>query len=160
MIKYGVSFKRQISPSKPLFTYILSLAPLSPREAYALAAEHDVMELAIPVSCHLLSIDLTTITDEIVHRMGPLYLRRLLFLHMDRTNTFKKLILPAPLPHANCVRCDPAKRKNLTKAWELAIAYLVWDAKPGQLDRAQYMNMYYVYGFDTLTTSCPYVSFS
>lgn len=131
MVKYGISVKKHISPSTHLYSLILSQAPIAPLEAYTLAAEHDVLELAMPVSSHLLSYDLSTITDEIALRMGPIYLRRLFFLHLGRADALKRLLLPPPHPHPECDDCDFAEQKKLTRAWALAAAYLAWDARPG-----------------------------
>ena len=131
MAKYGISVKKHISPSTPLYSLILSQAPIIPLEAYTLAAEHDIFDLAVPISSHLLSYDLSTITDVIAIRMGPVYLRRLFFLHLGRIEALKRLLLPPPHPHPETDGCDFKDQKKLTRAWALAAAYLAWDARPG-----------------------------
>lgn len=132
MVKYGMSIKKHISPSKPLFSLILSQAPLAPLEAYAIAAEHDLLELAVPISSHLLSCDLSMIDDDLALRVGPIYLRRLFFLHLGRIDALKRLLLPPPHPHPESDGCNFMEQKKLTRAWALAAAYLAWDARPGE----------------------------
>ena len=135
MPKYGIDPRLHLAPSTALFSLILARAPIAALEAYALAAEHGAYELAVGVSPHLLSCDLSNVTEPLARRIGPVYLRRLFALHMDRVNTLKRLLLPAPLPHGESTPgskgCDAEKRKNLARAWDLAAAYLAWVAKPG-----------------------------
>ena len=97
----------------------------------ALAAAHDLYELAVPVSSHLLSFALHSLTDELALRIGPVYMKRLFFLHLGRLDALKRLLLPPPHPHPPTAGCDFAEQKRLTRAWALASAYLAWDARPG-----------------------------
>jgi len=60
----------------------------------------------------LLSYSLASLTNELAVKMGPLYLKRLFFLHLGRIEALKRLLLPPPQP-----------------AWALASAYLAWDAR-------------------------------
>ncbi|OBZ76566.1 hypothetical protein A0H81_03701 [Grifola frondosa] len=103
---------------------------MAPIDVYALAAAHDLYDLAVPVSSHLLAFALPSLTDEHAARMGPLYLRRLFFLHLGRTDALKRILLPPPPPHAPTSTCDFTEQKKLTRAWALASAYLAWDARP------------------------------
>jgi hypothetical protein len=61
---------------------------------YALAAQHKLEQLAIAVSPSLLSFDLATLTDDLVGRMGAVYLKRLVFLHLGRSAALKRLLSP------------------------------------------------------------------
>lgn len=56
---YGVRPKSRIMPSMPLYTLLLSQAPLYPLELYTLAAQFDLYELAEPTSSHLLGFPLS-----------------------------------------------------------------------------------------------------
>jgi len=129
---YGIDPKVHIAPSTPLFSLLLSHAPLFPLELYALAASHDLYDLAVSTSSHLLSFPLATLTDEMAELIGPVYLKRLFFLHFGRSDALKRVLLPPPNPHAPTVLCDFTEQKKLTRAWALASAYLAWDARPGQ----------------------------
>lgn len=127
---YGVSLKRHVGPSTALHSLLLSHAPLYPLELYTLAASHDLYDLAVPTSSHLLSFSLASLTDEMVDRIGAIYLKRLFFLHFGRADALKRLLLPPPHPHAPTNDCDFTEQKRLTRAWALASAYLAWDARP------------------------------
>ncbi len=129
---YGISPKLRIVPSTPIFSLLLSHAPLFPIELYAIAASHDLYDLAVSTSSHLLSFSLATITDEMAEKIGPVYLKRLFFLHFGRSDALKRVLLPPPNPHAPTTLCDLAEQKKLTRAWALASAYLAWDARPGR----------------------------
>ncbi|KIJ69995.1 hypothetical protein HYDPIDRAFT_23147 [Hydnomerulius pinastri MD-312] len=130
MINYGISLKTYVARSTPLHTLLLSHAPLYPLELYTLAATHDLYDLAVPTSSHLLSFSLASLTDEMAERIGPRYLKRLFFLHFGRADALKRLLLPPPHPHPPTPTCDFTEQKKLTRAWALASAYLAWDARP------------------------------
>lgn len=130
--KYGVPVPKYVAPSTPLFQAILAVAPLSPIEVYSLAGAYDLYELAIPVSSHLLAYPLSNLTDELAEKMRPAYLKKLFFLHLGRIDALKRLLLPPPYPHVPMEECSFTEQKRLTRAWALASAYLVWDARPGK----------------------------
>ncbi|KAJ7158365.1 hypothetical protein C8R43DRAFT_995717 [Mycena crocata] len=127
---YGISPKTIIRPSTPLFTLLLSRAPLFPLESYALAAYHDIIELAIPVSSHMLAFPLSTLSDQMAERIGANYLKRLFFLHFGRAEALKRVLLLPPHPHPPTPDCDFSSQKVLSRAWALASAYLAWDVRP------------------------------
>lgn len=129
--KYGVPLKTYVAPNTPLYTLILSRAPLFPIELYAVASENDLLELATAISSHLLSFNLSSLTDEIATKIGPVYLKRLFFLHLGRNDALKRLLLSPPSLHGPLPGCDFTEQKKLTRAWALATAYLAWDARPG-----------------------------
>ncbi|KAM5533766.1 hypothetical protein V8D89_012541 [Ganoderma adspersum] len=130
MDKYGLPPYRYITPSTPLYALILGQAPVQPITVYALAAAHDLYDLALPVSSHLLSFALHTLTDDLVIRMGPVYLRRLLFMHLGRLEALKRLLRATPHLHPPTPSCGFTKQKKLTRAWTFASASLAWDARP------------------------------
>ncbi|KAL0949775.1 hypothetical protein HGRIS_009814 [Hohenbuehelia grisea] len=127
---YGLQPAARIKPQNPLYSLLLSYAPLQPLELYALAAAHDLNELAVTTSSHLLGYPLATLTDEMATRIGPIYLKRLFFLHFGRVEALKRILLPPPHPHPPTPWCDFTEQKKLTRAWALASAYLAWDARP------------------------------
>ncbi|KAJ3922789.1 hypothetical protein F5877DRAFT_74938 [Lentinula edodes] len=127
---YGIDPKSCITPSTPIHALLLSHAPLCPLDVYTLAAKYDLYDLAVPTSSHLLSFQLSTLTDDTAEAIGPKYLRRMFFLHIGRSDALKRILLQPPHPHAPTPWCDFADQKNLTRAWALASAYLAWDARP------------------------------
>lgn len=82
---YGFSFEKYLALDTPLFQTIISYAPISPLDIYILAASHSLHELAVATSSHLLSFQLQTLTDEMAAKIGPVYLKKLFFLHYGRT---------------------------------------------------------------------------
>lgn len=131
---YGINAKAHISAKTPLHNLILSFAPILPIRVYTLAAKHDLLDLAISASPHLLSFNLSTIDQEMAEAMGPIYLRKLFFLHIGRSDALKRVreklivsVLPSlmfeqhllepPHPHAPTAECSFNDQKSLTRAW-------------------------------------------
>ncbi|KIM37409.1 hypothetical protein M413DRAFT_273980 [Hebeloma cylindrosporum] len=129
MPTWSISPKELLTPLNPLYELLLSYAPIQPLEIYALASHHELEDLAINTSPYLLSYDLSTITDAMAQRIGPIYLKRLLLLHINRSRELKAILLHPPHPHPPVKDCDFEDQKKLTRAWALASAYLVWDAR-------------------------------
>ncbi|KAJ7676637.1 hypothetical protein DFH06DRAFT_1168712 [Mycena polygramma] len=127
---YGINPKAAILPSTPLFTLLLSHAPLFPLELYALAAHHDIFELAVPTSSHLLGFPLSRVSNEMAQRMGAIYLKRLIFLQLGRAEALKRVLGPLPDQHPPTPACDISSQKQLSRAWALATAGLAWDIRP------------------------------
>lgn len=130
LAKYGVSLEKYVASSAHLFQYLLSMSPASPVEVYACAAEHNLHELATQVSPHLLNFSLSNISDADAIKMGPIYLKKMFFLHLGRVDALKRLLLPPPAGHAPTRDCGYYEQQRLTRAWALASAYLAWDARP------------------------------
>lgn len=131
MAKYGIPPKQHITPSNSLYTLILSQAPIDPVAAYALAAAHDLHELAVLVSSHLLSFPLQTLTPTQTTRIGAIYLKKLFFLHLGRLEALRRLLLPLPALHPATPTCGFVDQKSVARAWSLAAAHLAWDGRPG-----------------------------
>jgi len=130
--RYGLSAQTYLAPASPFYTLFLGTAPQAPIEFYAISGAYNLQHLAIPISSFLLSYSLASLTDELVVKMGPLYLKRLFYLHLGRVEALKRLLLPPPQPHAPTTNCDFTEQKKLTRAWALASAYLAWDVRPGE----------------------------
>ena len=131
--RYGVSVRSLTAPCTSLYNLILSRAPLYPIELYAISAEHDLYDLAVAISPHLMSFKLATLKDDIVTQIGPIYLKRLFFLHLGRNEALKNLLFIPPTLHGPTAQCDFTEQKKLTRAWALAAAYLAWNVRPGLL---------------------------
>ncbi|KAJ7753903.1 hypothetical protein DFH07DRAFT_744203 [Mycena maculata] len=124
---YGITPKSTILPSTHLFALLLSQAPLFPLQLYALAAHHDMFDLAVPISSHLLSFPLSRLSDEVVERIGA----TLFFLHLGRVEALKRILGTPPRRHPSTPSCDFRSSNGLGPAWAMAIARLAWDARPG-----------------------------
>ena len=128
---YGLMPSTFIKPSSPLFQLLLSHAPVQPIRIYALAGHFGLDELAVQTSSHLLSYELSGLTDDLAKRMGAVYFKRLMCLHINLLDSLKAIILQPPPPHPATDTCDFMEQKKLSRAWALAASYLAWDSRPG-----------------------------
>jgi hypothetical protein len=128
---YGVAPKNVITPGTPLYNILLTHATSRPLDLFAFASQNDLDPLAVAASASLLSFSLSTISDEMAKRIGPIYLKRLFFMHLGRAEALRKILLPPPYPHTPTLACDSKQQNNLTRAWTLASASLAWDARAG-----------------------------
>lgn len=129
--RYGVALESVITPSAPLYDILLTHAAAYPLDLFALAAENGLDDLAVATSNHLLSISLSTISDEMAVRIGPIFLKRLFFMHLGRSEVLRSILLPPPYPHTPTATCGSIQQTKLIRAWTLASAYLAWDARAG-----------------------------
>lgn len=127
----GLHPQSLILPNSPLFGLLLSYAPIRPMDVYATAGKHELQDLAVATSSHMLSFPLATISDDVAARIGPVYLKRLFFLHLGRMEALRRILLQPPHPHAPSPTCDFVDQKSLTRAWSLASAYLAFETRPG-----------------------------
>jgi hypothetical protein len=114
-----------------LHDVLLSQAPLHPFEVYKLAGAHALDELAVAASVHLQSHPLWSISTEDAVRIGPVYLRRLFFLHLGRADALKRLLMTGPGSHPSTTTCSIAQQTEVTRAWAMAAAWLSWEARAG-----------------------------
>ncbi|KAF9035218.1 hypothetical protein BJ165DRAFT_658734 [Panaeolus papilionaceus] len=122
--------KHYILPSTHLFSLLLSYAPLHPMDVYIVAGHHDLYELASQCSPHLLSLSLSTITDQQAERMSVVYLKKLMLLHVTRLNELREILLKVPDYHPETKKCSFNDQRTVSRAWALGTAGLVWDARP------------------------------
>ena len=131
MAAYGVIPKAHILPSTHIHALLLSCASEEPLMLYTLAAHYVLDDLAASASAHLLSLSLYNITGDISMRMGPIYLKRLTNLHMQRTELLKRLLIQPPDTHRPIRTCGYAEQKKVLGKWMMVAASLSWLAGPG-----------------------------
>lgn len=131
IIKYGLPLSTYASQNGSLYNLVLSRAPTAGIQMYALAAQRGLEQLAVAVSPFLLSCDLATLTDDLVGRMGPVYLKRLVFLHLGRSAALKRLLSPPLNYHIPDDACGAREHDALMSAWSLSVASLAWNSRPG-----------------------------
>ncbi|KIM32170.1 hypothetical protein M408DRAFT_6496 [Serendipita vermifera MAFF 305830] len=129
--QYGLPLEAPLARGKPIFNLLSGFAFTYPLEVYTLAAEHGLEHLAVDASGHLLTMPLHILSDELCLRMGSTYLRRLIFLHLGRTERLKALLRDAPShePTAECGAVD--QMLKLKAAWREGTTSLCWDANAG-----------------------------
>ncbi|RPD78303.1 hypothetical protein L226DRAFT_456627, partial [Lentinus tigrinus ALCF2SS1-7] len=130
MRKYGIPIEPYAAPQHQLYQLLLSHAPYHPIETYALAASHRLEEVAVVASGHLLSFDMTQLTDELVTKMGAIYLKRLVLLHQERMTALRHILLQAPRTHSPTASCRNYQQNQVVREWALSTAQLAWDATP------------------------------
>jgi hypothetical protein len=131
MTAYGVIPKAHILPSTHIQALLLLHALEEPLMLYTLAAHYVLDDLATSTSAHLLSLSLYDITDDISTRMGPIYLKRLMILHMQRTRLLKRLLIPPPDSHQPTRTCGYAEQNKVSASWTMVAVSLLWSAGPG-----------------------------
>ncbi|CAE6439376.1 unnamed protein product [Rhizoctonia solani] len=130
LVSYGYRLENLITPTSDAFRLLIAHSVTHPLVVYALAAGYNLEHLAVASSRNTLGIELSHITDDLATVMGPIYLRRLFFLHLGRGDALKRLLLEPPAGHMPLPHCGPEDQKSLTRAWALAIAYMTVEAKP------------------------------
>ena len=127
--KYDVSLDSLLTPDHPMSTTILHLGIQSPLETFAMVAAFKLEHLAIEVSRKLVSVPLHNLTEDLAERMGPLYLRRLVFLHLGRIDRLKKLLMRPPSLHPVTKDCYESDQKRLRNHWKALAVALGWEAQ-------------------------------
>lgn len=119
-----------VTPHSEIFHLLVAQSRTYPLVVYALAAGHKIERLAVSCSTNTLAVELSEITDDLAAIMGPVYLRRLFFLHIGRTDALKRLLLEPPVGHPPSLTCSIDNQKSLTRAWALAVAYMAVEGRP------------------------------
>ncbi|KAH8105137.1 hypothetical protein BXZ70DRAFT_506481 [Cristinia sonorae] len=113
-----------------LYRHIISETPRSPMDVYLVAAENNLETFAVTSSAQLLSLSLPSITDEMVKRMGSLYFKRLVTLHIQREQSLKHLLQDPPAQHPETAACGAVESQRLTGAWMFTVATMLGDLRP------------------------------
>lgn len=130
LVSYGYHLPNFITPGSEAFRLLMAHSTTHPLVVYALAASYQLEHLAVASSQNTLGIELSQITDDLATVMGPIYLRRLFFLHLGRTDALKRLLLEPPTGHLPLANCGVDDQKSLTRAWALAVAYMAVEGRP------------------------------
>lgn len=130
---YGIPLDHFIVPARSLYEAILAETPSNPMEVYITAAENRLEALAVASSAHLLSFDLTTVTDDMAVRMGARYFRRLIALQVGRVDRLKVLLTRLPRAQPDHEEsCSFAAHNCLEAGWVLTVASLVPELRAGE----------------------------
>ncbi|CAE6454648.1 unnamed protein product [Rhizoctonia solani] len=110
-----------------LYGLLLKSAAADPLPMYAIAAQHSFESLAVSISALTLRTPLHGITEDLAQQMGPIYLKRIFFLHLGREAALRRTVLPQPTIHPpeSNPKCDAESQKCIQRAWSLASAYVI-----------------------------------
>ncbi len=129
--EHGLSLPRYLSRGTPLYNTLLNYAPLRPIDTYALAASHELEDLAVAASSYTLHIKVYDLPRNVTDKMGTWYLQRLHRLHASRMEGLKALLEERIFPHVEKPYCSAEERKVVSRAYHLAGARIYYDATPG-----------------------------
>lgn len=132
--KHGFPVQVLAKPNTALYDLMLNHAAVNPIAMYSAAACYKLDDLAVAISGHLLSFDLSELTNELAERMGAVYLRRLVFLLLGRVEALKRVMTAHPKFHEPFPTCGSTEQRKLTRSWALAKANLSWQFRPGALN--------------------------
>ncbi|KAG7441433.1 uncharacterized protein BT62DRAFT_923381 [Guyanagaster necrorhizus] len=130
MRHYGMVVNTYVQPSTPMFDVLSSHAPGRALHLYALAAHFDLYDLAVVASEHLLSFRLSSLTEDMVKRIGAPYLRCLFALHLGRKEALKRVLITPPRGHPTTLMCTARSQEQFALDWVLIAAQIVSDASP------------------------------
>ncbi|KAK0450301.1 uncharacterized protein EV420DRAFT_1646541 [Desarmillaria tabescens] len=130
MRHYGMATIAHIQPSTPMFDVLSSHASDNALHLYALAAHFDLYDLAVFASAHLLSLRLSSLTEDMVKRIGAPYLKRLFSLHLGRKEALKQVLIAPPRQHHPTLMCSTYLQEQFALDWVLNVAQIVSDATP------------------------------
>ncbi|KAL1750902.1 hypothetical protein FB107DRAFT_294273 [Schizophyllum commune] len=130
LLIYGLAVALYATPPRPLYLALLAQAPLAPLAVYTAAARNGLDTLGMAVSPHLLSISLSSVTEEQAQAMGAVYLGRLFLLHKTRMDALRDVLASEPFPHPETPHCTFANQKRVARAWQLTSAYLITKGRP------------------------------
>jgi hypothetical protein len=135
---YGIDPSVALVPNGPFYNAVVGLGARFPLQTYSLAAKFSLEVLAVEVSKHLLTTPLHAITDDTAQAMGATYLRRLVFLHLGRTERLKELMTQLPSVHEPSTDCSENEQKRLQQEWRALALALSWSADPAMTSSQLY----------------------
>jgi hypothetical protein len=138
LVVYGIAPSSVLFPNGAFYNVVLSLGAKFPLQTYSLAAKFNLEALATEVSKHLLTTPLHAITDDLAQAMGAMYLRRLVFLHLGRTERLKELMMQLPTAHELSTDCSENDQKRLQQEWRALALALSWSADPAMTSTQLY----------------------
>ncbi|KIO24872.1 hypothetical protein M407DRAFT_25732 [Tulasnella calospora MUT 4182] len=113
-----------------IWTVLLRQAEMDPLRVYSLGAAHAIDSVCVQASEHTLKTPLSNVSEVDAMTMGPIYLRRLFFLHFGRVEALKRILGPPPDTHPDTAACSEVTQRAVKKAWKAALAELLLADKP------------------------------
>jgi len=120
--KYGIAIPEETSA---VWGLVLQLAPSNPIRAYAIAASYAIESCCISTSRYTLQMSLNTLTEADALTMGPIYMRRLFFLHLGRRDALKRVINESPTQHPPTESCPLSIQNETGRSWAIAVAKIL-----------------------------------
>jgi len=127
---YGIA-----CPSKHsnVWSLVLYYARTEPIRAFSVAAFHSMESLCVQISALTLPVPLNMVSEADALTMGPLYLRRLFFLHLGRKEALKRVIDPPPATHSPTPVCSAGNQATTADAWKFTVTEALLRPMPQAL---------------------------
>ncbi|KAH6912906.1 hypothetical protein BKA70DRAFT_1218991 [Coprinopsis sp. MPI-PUGE-AT-0042] len=122
---HGIQPPKCIYSGCAVYRALMTLAPDDPFRVYALAAFHNLHDLAVEVSSFTLALSLADVDDAKAVRMGAIYYKRLIALHFNRKHMLRDLIVFSPSSHPRTESCGNNEYITLSRAWNLRVSELL-----------------------------------
>jgi len=123
--KYGIPVPEDESD---IWSILIAHAPEHPLRVYGIGAANASESVCIQASPFTLGISLGFLTEADALTMGPDYLRRLTFLHVERVEALKEIISKPLEEHGDCT-----VRLEVSLAWREAAAQVLLAQQPQNL---------------------------
>ncbi len=131
--KYGITpLEVHVFQDTFLHHAIVRQAEDYPFEAYALAAEYGLEDVAVATSAKTIHSRVHELSLDLSARMGISYLRRLHILHALRAEALKQLLVVRMAGHAQSPSCTAVQRDEIYIDFQLVCAKLFMD-EPGNI---------------------------
>lgn len=132
MRKYGLPPQTHLAQGTTLFHAFLNYVPLHPIEIYAVAASHNLEDLAAVASSYTLTTSIDDTPFHMASQIGTHYFYRLLVLHGSRLEFLKAMFDVVLYPHTAKPYCSPENRLITGRAFHLAGMQIFFKATPGK----------------------------
>lgn len=136
--KYGI---QPPSTTSDIWTMLRRHALGDPYYAYALCASAAVEEHCIYVSQLTLSLSPNHITEAEALMIGPIYLRRLCFLHLGRQEALRRIIAAELPEHEPVPGCSQDVRNLVKLRWDAAVAEVLLRQESQNLSPGEIMTV-------------------
>lgn len=117
-------------------------ASASPFQVFAIAACHGMEAFCVVASEYALRLTPSDITEEQASLMGPIYLRRLMFMFLGRRQACLRVCSTPPHQHQPTVRCSLALQQSVVTAWRAATGVVATDPLPHNISPKALMANY------------------
>ncbi|KAG8924858.1 hypothetical protein FRC00_004627, partial [Tulasnella sp. 408] len=139
LVKYGLPVPEVDSE---LWALLLRQASEDPVRVYALGASYGAENVCIGASEHTLKISLSSLSESQAIDIGPLYLRRLFFLHLGRVEALKRILGASIGDHPPTASCSEEGRDTLQRNWRAARAEILSTDLPQNTSRADMLSTF------------------
>ncbi|KAG8990100.1 hypothetical protein FRB90_001912, partial [Tulasnella sp. 427] len=127
LAKYGAP---PLQTGSEMYTLLAKAIDTQPLQVYAIGAYWNLEAVCLAASEKTLGLSLSMLSEADAIMTGPLYLRRLFFLHLGRISALQRVTESPPEEHPDHPGCTGAQREPLRKLWRAGRATLLMRELP------------------------------